>query len=100
MTPDQQNLLCYASLQLVKIIARDLGTRILEGTIGGSAFVDRDMKQLLRLCGYIHRVDPKMAELAFKVMAENSPKAQEQELLRTARASLGEDFFKKQDDEN
>lgn len=99
MTPDQQNLLCYASIQLVKIIARDLGKRALEGTIGGMAFAERDMKHLLKLCVYIHRVDPKMGELAIKVVAKNNPKAQEQELLRSVRASLGEDFFKDKEEQ-
>lgn len=96
MNADQRNLLCYVSIQVVKIMARDLGKRALHRTMGNRAFSKSDIRHLERLCGFIYKVDPKMGELAIKVVAQNSPQAQEQELLRSIRSVLGPDFFDKE----
>lgn len=96
MTADQTNLLCYLALQVVKIMARDLGKRALHRTMGNRAFSKSDLRHLQKLCEYIYRVDPKMGELALKVVSQNSPAAQEQELLRAVRSVLGKDFFDKE----
>jgi len=95
MTADQTNLLCYLAIQVVKIMARDLGKRALHRTMGNRAFSKSDLRHLQKLCEYIYKVDPKMGELALKVVSQNSPAAQEQELLRSIRSMLGPDFFKK-----
>lgn len=93
MTADESNLLCYLAIQVVKIMARDLGKRAMKATFGGRAFASRDTKHLQKLCQYIWKVDQKMGELAIKVVLQNGPKAQEQELLRAVRSTLGPDFF-------
>jgi hypothetical protein len=95
MTPDQQNLLCYAAIQLVKVMARDLGRRAMKATLSRRAFASRDMRHLQKLCEYIFKVDRGMGELALKVVAENGPRAQERELLRAVRSTLGPEFFDK-----
>jgi len=95
MTADETNLLTYMALMVVKIMARDLGTRAMKRTMGAIAYADRDTKHLQRLCLYIYKVDRKMGELALKVVAQNGPKAQEKEILKACRAALGEDFWTK-----
>ena len=93
MTANETNLLCYAAIQLVKIMARDLGKRALHRTMGNRAFAGKDMQHLQKLCEYIYRVDTKMGELALKVVKQNSPAAQEQELFKAIRSVLGRDPF-------
>lgn len=62
--------------------------------MGNRTFSKSDMRHLERLCNFIFKVDPKMGELALKVVQQNSPAAQEQELLRAVRSVLGPEFFK------
>ena len=95
MTPDETNLLTYMALMVVKIMARDLGKRAMNRTMGSRAFARVDTKHLQRLCLFILKVDPKMGELALKVVRENGPRAQEQEILKACRAVLGEGFWTK-----
>lgn len=93
MTADETNLLTYMALMVVKIMARDLGKRAMDRTMGAMAYGGVDTKHLERLCLYIYKVDQKMGELALKVVAQNEPKAQEQEILKACRAVLGKDFW-------
>lgn len=87
MTANESNLLGYMALMVVKILARDLGKRAMEGTMGAMANADVDIRHLERLCTFIHRYDPKLGETALKIVARNGPRAQEQEILKSARAA-------------